>query len=238
MTAGAHDAKRLRIGMYQRYRGGNMDEGWTRLALRAVGVPVQRGLRRGDPEGQPQREVRRVHLRRRLDRRPSRASPPAAAARARRRGVRERAEHHAARVPERDRRRGRQRHQGLRRRRAARWSTLGGATDVRHHQARAARPQRRGGPRREGVLLPRLDAPRAHRQHAPAGVRHAGGGPRAVPLQPGLRRGGHRLQRPERHRRALCRPRRRAQRMAERGAVHRGQDGDGLRSASARARSC
>jgi hypothetical protein len=27
---GVHDAKRLRIGMYQRYRGGNMDEGWTR----------------------------------------------------------------------------------------------------------------------------------------------------------------------------------------------------------------
>ncbi len=26
----AHDLKRLRIGMYQRYRGGNMDEGWTR----------------------------------------------------------------------------------------------------------------------------------------------------------------------------------------------------------------
>jgi hypothetical protein len=26
----AHDLKRMRIGMYQRYRGGNMDEGWTR----------------------------------------------------------------------------------------------------------------------------------------------------------------------------------------------------------------
>jgi hypothetical protein len=26
----AHELKRLRIGMYQRYRGGNMDEGWTR----------------------------------------------------------------------------------------------------------------------------------------------------------------------------------------------------------------
>jgi hypothetical protein len=25
-----HELKRLRIGMYQRYRGGNMDEGWTR----------------------------------------------------------------------------------------------------------------------------------------------------------------------------------------------------------------
>ena len=27
----AHDLKRQRIGMYQRYRGGNMDEGWTRF---------------------------------------------------------------------------------------------------------------------------------------------------------------------------------------------------------------
>jgi hypothetical protein len=26
----AHDLKRMRIGMYQRYRGGNIDEGWTR----------------------------------------------------------------------------------------------------------------------------------------------------------------------------------------------------------------
>ncbi len=26
----AHDLRRMRIGMYQRYRGGNMDEGWTR----------------------------------------------------------------------------------------------------------------------------------------------------------------------------------------------------------------
>ena len=41
--------------------------GLDALALRTVGVPVQRGLRRGDPQGQPQREIRRVHLRRRLD---------------------------------------------------------------------------------------------------------------------------------------------------------------------------
>ena len=29
----SHDLKRLRIGMYQRYRGGNIDEGWTRWLL-------------------------------------------------------------------------------------------------------------------------------------------------------------------------------------------------------------
>jgi len=39
VTAGAHDAKRLRIGMYQRYRGGNMDEGWTRWLFEQWGFP-------------------------------------------------------------------------------------------------------------------------------------------------------------------------------------------------------
>jgi hypothetical protein len=28
-----HEVRRLRLGMYQRYRGGNIDEGWTRLVL-------------------------------------------------------------------------------------------------------------------------------------------------------------------------------------------------------------
>ncbi len=31
--------KRLRLGMYQRYRGGNIDEGWTRLLLEQFGFP-------------------------------------------------------------------------------------------------------------------------------------------------------------------------------------------------------
>jgi len=37
--ARAHDLRRLRIGMYQRYYGGNMDEGWTRLVLEQFGFP-------------------------------------------------------------------------------------------------------------------------------------------------------------------------------------------------------
>jgi hypothetical protein len=37
----AHDLKRLRIGMYQRYRGGNMDEGWTRWLLEQWGFPFK-----------------------------------------------------------------------------------------------------------------------------------------------------------------------------------------------------
>ncbi len=36
-----HEVRRVRIGMYQRYWGGNMDEGWTRLALEQFGFPYQ-----------------------------------------------------------------------------------------------------------------------------------------------------------------------------------------------------
>ena len=36
---GTHDVKRLRIGMYQRYLGGNMDEGWTRWLLERFAFP-------------------------------------------------------------------------------------------------------------------------------------------------------------------------------------------------------
>jgi hypothetical protein len=36
---GIHELKRQRIGMYQRYGGGNMDEGWTRWVLEQWGFP-------------------------------------------------------------------------------------------------------------------------------------------------------------------------------------------------------
>ena len=39
VTGGAHDLKRLRAGMYQRYWGGNMDEGWTRFLLEQFSFP-------------------------------------------------------------------------------------------------------------------------------------------------------------------------------------------------------
>jgi hypothetical protein len=38
---GVHEAKRLRIGMYQRYRGGNMDEGWTSWIFEQWGFPFK-----------------------------------------------------------------------------------------------------------------------------------------------------------------------------------------------------
>ncbi len=37
--AGTHGVKRLRVGMYQRYWGGNMDEGWTRFLLEQFAFP-------------------------------------------------------------------------------------------------------------------------------------------------------------------------------------------------------
>lgn len=36
---GTHEVKRLRVGMYQRYWGGNMDEGWTRFLLEQFAFP-------------------------------------------------------------------------------------------------------------------------------------------------------------------------------------------------------
>jgi hypothetical protein len=36
---GVHPVKRMRTGMYQRYRGGNMDEGWTRFLLETFSFP-------------------------------------------------------------------------------------------------------------------------------------------------------------------------------------------------------
>jgi len=38
-TATSRELERLRIGMYQRYYGGNMDEGWTRWVLEHYGFP-------------------------------------------------------------------------------------------------------------------------------------------------------------------------------------------------------
>jgi hypothetical protein len=39
VPSGVHRVKRLRVGVYQRYRGGNSDEGWTRLLLEQFRFP-------------------------------------------------------------------------------------------------------------------------------------------------------------------------------------------------------
>ena len=40
-SSGIHDLKRMRVGMYHRYRGGNMDEGWTRFLLEQFAFPYK-----------------------------------------------------------------------------------------------------------------------------------------------------------------------------------------------------
>lgn len=39
VTEGIHDVRKLRIGLYQRYAGGNIDEGWTRWIFDHFSVP-------------------------------------------------------------------------------------------------------------------------------------------------------------------------------------------------------
>jgi hypothetical protein len=39
ITEGIHEVKKPRVGMYQRYYGGNMDEGWTRFLLERFAFP-------------------------------------------------------------------------------------------------------------------------------------------------------------------------------------------------------
>jgi Zinc carboxypeptidase len=41
VTRSSFELKRLRVGMYQRYYGGNMDEGWTRWLLEQWGFPYK-----------------------------------------------------------------------------------------------------------------------------------------------------------------------------------------------------
>ncbi len=41
VSQSSYEVRRLRIGMYQRYYGGNMDEGWTRFMLEQFGFPYK-----------------------------------------------------------------------------------------------------------------------------------------------------------------------------------------------------
>ncbi len=49
---GIHEMKKLRIGMYQRYGGGNIDEGWTRFVLEKFEFPavpiMDAAIKKGD----------------------------------------------------------------------------------------------------------------------------------------------------------------------------------------------
>ncbi len=41
VTTGAHEMRRTRVAMYQRYGGGNIDEGWSRLVLEQFNFPYK-----------------------------------------------------------------------------------------------------------------------------------------------------------------------------------------------------
>ena len=41
VSSGVHDMKRQRVAMYQRYGGGNIDEGWSRLVLEQFNFPYK-----------------------------------------------------------------------------------------------------------------------------------------------------------------------------------------------------
>jgi len=52
VTEGIHEVKKPRVGMYQRYYGGNMDEGWTRFLLEQFAFPytslMDEGIKKGN----------------------------------------------------------------------------------------------------------------------------------------------------------------------------------------------
>ena len=60
-TTGAYALRKPRIAMYQRYGGGNMDEGWTRLMFEQFSVPFKT-LMDAEIEGRrPRTQVRHDH---------------------------------------------------------------------------------------------------------------------------------------------------------------------------------
>ncbi len=219
-----------RIGLFQRYRGGNMDEGWTRLLFEQFDVPFTT-VRDADLKapGLPSKFDVIVLPADSLTAMTG-EDPPAGA---RGGGGGEGGEgavaaDHAAGIPQRVR---------GRRREGAAGVCRGGrhAPDVRtgwrpaDAALRAAAPQRRRRRIRQGVLVARVDAPCALRQRPPAGVRHAEGGAGVVHVrQPGVRGDVHRPQPGRGHPRDIRGPRPASERVAARRAGHRAQ-GSGCR---------
>ena len=183
VPASAYPLRKPRIAMYQRYGGGNMDEGWSRLMFEQFDIPVKplmdAEIRKGDlnasydaiilPADSIDRDDRRSAGRRRGGGRGGRGARPW-----RRRGRRARARQggDAAGLPQRVRRRRRQDAAGVRAegRHARHLRTGRRSADS---ALRPAAPQRRGRTAVEGVLVARIDAAGALRQPPSARVRHA-----------------------------------------------------------------
>jgi hypothetical protein len=178
LTSGVYQIRKPRIAMFQRYNGGNMDEGWTRLMFEQFDVPytslMDEELKKGGLEASYDVIVLPADSVFGDDR----GSAPSGPGRAWRR-LRWRPDARAARVPQRIRRRGRQGPRGVR----AEGRHAGHLRAGRRPADPAVRPaaqQRRREPARQGVLVAGLDPARAIRELPSAGLRHAGRGAGAL----------------------------------------------------------
>ena len=222
VPAAAYDVRKPRIAMYQRYGGGNMDEGWTRLMFEQFNVPFTSLM---------DAEIKKGDLNARFDVIVLPADSVAAmtgepaggggGGRGGGGGAGGGRGEHAARVSQRLRRR---RRQGLAGVRAEGWH----ARDLRaggrpgHPALRPAAAQRRREPAPEGVLGSRFDAARALRHRASDRLWHAGRRRGALHgRESGLRSDLHAEQRGRRDRIDLRRARFAAERMAARGRSDR-----------------
>ena len=183
--------RKPRIAMYQRYGGGNMDEGWTRLMFEQFGVPVHVAHGRRD-QGRRPRTRSTTSSSCRPIRSPAMTGerPPAGGGGGGGGGgVRRRPRQHAARVSQRLRRRRRQGAAGVR-------AEGRHAPDLRAGRRpadpalRPAAAQRRRRPAVEGVLVARARRCACSFDNTQsAGLRHAGRRPGAVHgRQPGRTR--------------------------------------------------
>ena len=227
----AHDLKRLRIGMYQRYRGGNMDEGWTRWLFEAQFMFPFKSVYDA--------EIKKGNLNANYDvfifaddtSGTITGEPAAGGGRGGGGGGRGGfAAIPDSTPPEYRSGIGTDGVNAIRDfvAKGGTLVTLGGATDF--AITRLGLPVRNvvaGLSTKEffcpgSTLRVKVDNTNPLAYGMPRGC------PGAVPLQPGLRRGGDRLQRQEPDHRSLCRSQRRAERLAERGEVHCRQDGHGV----------
>ena len=74
-----YEIRKPRIAMYQRYGGGNMDEGWTRLMFEQFNVPFKSIMDAEIKGGGLERQVRRDRAARRFDAGDDRRAPGSAA---------------------------------------------------------------------------------------------------------------------------------------------------------------
>ena len=199
VPASAYALRKPRVAMYQRYGGGNADEGWSRLMFEQFSIPVKTvmdaEIKKGDLNASYDVVILPADSINAMTGEPA-AGGAAGAGRGGGRGGegagdgwRRTAGWDAARVPQRLRSRRRQDAAGLR-------AEGRHARDVRPGRRfadpafQSACPQRRCRTAVERLLVAGLDASRSFRQPSSAGVRYATRGLRALPRgQPGLR--GH-----------------------------------------------